>query len=128
LLLPILQREFPDCDALLPVPLYRWRQARRGFNQAFEICRPLARATGLRIVSDIQRIRATRYQSGLSAAERGKNLRDAFALPDLLTCRHPLVVDDVITTGATVAQLTRTLLKAGAETVNVLAVARAGRT
>jgi ComF family protein len=125
LLLPLLQEEFPDCDALVPVPLHGWRQAKRGFNQAFEICRPLRKASGLRIVTDIKRVRATRSQSGLCAAARRKNLRDAFAVPEHLTCRRPLVIDDVITTGATVTQLARILLKAGAESVSVLAVARA---
>ncbi len=127
LILPLLEKEFLHCDALLPVPLHRWRQARRGFNQAFEICRPLRKECGLRIVTDIQRVRATQSQTGLTAAERRKNLRDAFALPGLLTCRHPLIVDDVITTGATVTQLARTLLRAGAESVSVVAVAQVQR-
>jgi len=77
-------------------------------------------------IGNIKRSKPTRSQTGLSAAERKKNLRGAFTLPDLLTCRHPLIVDDVITTGATVTQLAQTLLRAGAETVSVLAVARAG--
>lgn len=124
LLLPAVQREFSTCDALLPVPLHRWRQARRGFNQATEICRPLAKLAGLRIVTDVQRVKATQPQSGLSATERKRNLQHAFALPALLTCRRPLVVDDVITTGATAGQLANMLLRAGAESVHVLAVAR----
>jgi len=125
LLLPFLREDFAHCDALVPVPLYRWRQARRGFNQAFEICRPLRNSSGLRILTDVKRSKPTRSQTGLSAAERKKNLRSAFTLPDLLTCRHPLIVDDVITTGATVTQLAQILLRAGAESVSVLAVARA---
>lgn len=124
LLLPVLRQDFPHCDALLPVPLHRWRQARRGFNQATEICRPLSAMSGIRMVTDIRRAKATQPQSGLSATERKRNLRDAFALPELLTCRHPLVIDDVITTGATVKQLAQLLLRAGAASVNVLAVAR----
>lgn len=127
LLLPVLQQEFSACDALLPVPLHHWRLARRGFNQATEICRPLAALTGLRIVTDVQRVKATRPQSGLNATERKRNLRHAFALPELLTCRYPLVIDDVITTGATATQLANMLLRAGAQSVHVLAVARVDR-
>ena len=125
LMLPILAEEFSHCDALLPVPLHRWRHARRGFNQAEELCRPLRRATGLRILTDIKRSRATRQQSGLSAAERQRNLEDAFDVVNFLPCRHPLIVDDVITTGSTVCQFANALLRSGAESVSVIAVARA---
>ena len=126
LLIPLLEAEFAHCDALWPVPLHRWRQACRGFNQAYEICRPLARRFGLRVLCDITRSKATRPQSGLSADRRRRNLRDAFSVPDLLRCRDPLIVDDVLTTGATVSQLSRILRKAGARSVSVLTVATAG--
>lgn len=124
LMLPVLQQEFTRCDALLPVPLHRWRHARRGFNQAVELCKPLRRATGLRILSDAVRTRPTVPQANLSASKRRKNLRDAFVVPEFLRCRHPLIVDDVITTGSTISQLARALFRAGADSVNVLAVAR----
>lgn len=124
LMLPLLDRDFGQCDALIPVPLHRWRHARRGFNQAIELCKPLRRATGLRILNDVIRTRPTIPQAGLSASERRKNLRDVFVVPDFLRCRRPLVVDDVITTGSTISQLTTALLRAGADSVNVLAVAR----
>lgn len=118
-------REFPHCDALLPVPLHRWRQMTRGFNQAVELCRPLSRRFGQRILMDVSRSKATQPQSGLSAADRRRNLHDAFQPPELLRCRHPVIVDDVITTGATVAQLSRILRRAGAQSIGVLAVATA---
>ena len=125
LLEPLLEREFPAADALLPVPLHRWRQARRGFNQATEICLSLARASGLRIVHDVKRTRATQSQSGLSATERRRNMRDAFGITRRLGCRRPVIVDDVMTTGATCSQLAEVLLRAGAASVGVLTVARA---
>lgn len=123
LLLPLLRSEFADCDALLPVPLHRWRHVTRGFNQAHELCRPLAAATGLPVCHPLRRVRATPSQSGLSAAARQRNLRKAFAMHGTLPCRKPLLVDDVITTGATCRQLTLSLLDAGAHEVSVLAVA-----
>ena len=125
LLSPVLASEFSHCDALWPVPLHRWRQFRRGFNQAYELCRPLARKFGLRILADVVRSKPTRPQSGLDAAARRRNLREAFSPPFVLQCRHPLIVDDVVTTGATVAQLSRVLRRAGAQSVSVLAVATA---
>jgi ComF family protein len=124
MLLPVLEDEFSQCDALVPVPLHRARHALRGFNQATELCRPLRRATGLPISQQVQRHRATRSQAGLTAAERNKNVRNAFSIKARAGCRYPLIVDDVITTGATCAQLATTLLNAGAEKVGVLTVAR----
>jgi ComF family protein len=124
LLLRTLEDEFPETDALLPVPLHRWRQMTRGFNQAMELCRPLAKRTGLPILTQVKRTRATAAQAGLNAAERRTNMRNAFAVSGKLKSRHPLIVDDVITTGETCSQLTITLRKSGAESVGVLAVAR----
>lgn len=120
-----LLEHFPDVDALAPVPLHRWRHAARGFNQAYELCRPLSRRNGLPIVRNAKRIRRTRPQSGLSTTLRRQNLRHAFAIDGELRCRHPLIVDDVMTTGETCRQLAVALLEGGAETVNVLTVARA---
>lgn len=125
LLPPVFEREFADCDALAPVPLYRWRHARRGFNQATELCRPLQRATGLPLLGSLRRVRNTRPQSGLGRKQRRKNLQRAFEVQEPLACHHPLLIDDVMTTGETCRQLTKLLLAAGAESVSVLVVARA---
>lgn len=125
LLLAEFLQNFRESDALVPVPLHRWRYATRGFNQATELCRHLGRATGVPVVTGIRRTRWTRPQSNLDAASRRRNLKGAFTPIGRLACRHPLVVDDVMTTGETVRQLARTLLAAGATTVDVLALARA---
>jgi ComF family protein len=125
LLLEPLVRHFPDVDALLPVPLHPRRHALRGFNQAAELCRPLQRQTGLPVIAAARRIRFTQPQTGLDAAERRRNVQAAFAVRETLRCRHPLVIDDVITTGETCRQLAAALLRAGARRVSVLAVARA---
>jgi ComF family protein len=124
----LLARVFPelpdDIDALLPVPLHWRRHAQRGFNQALELCRELESSTGLPIRCNIKRIRATPYQSGLEAEARSANLRAAFAARSHLSSRHVLLVDDVITTGATCRELASAALAAGAAKVSVLAVAR----
>lgn len=113
--------------ALLPVPLHWRRQAMRGFNQAEELCRVLRRRTGLPVLRNVVRVRATPYQSGLHALERRRNLRGAFAVRGSLDCGHVVIVDDVITTGETCARLARVLLDAGARRVSVLAIATASR-
>jgi ComF family protein len=125
LLEPLLAETFPAADALVPVPLHRWRHATRGFNQAQELCKPLARKFGLPVIGHARRVRRTRPQAGLDAAARRRNLRHAFAVDRRLRCRQPLVVDDVMTTGETCRQLAAALLDAGADTVGVLTVARA---
>lgn len=127
LMLRELVLHFPWVDALLPVPLHRWRHARRGFNQAFELARPLALHSALPLVTDTRRVRHTRPQAGLTAAERRRNLRRAFVVTRRLRCRHPLIIDDVLTTGETCTQLARALLGAGARDVSVLTVARAAK-
>ena len=114
-----------DIDALLPVPLHWRRLTVRGFNQALEISKPLARRYGLPIVNGVVRHRATRSQSGLTAAERNRNLQGAFTVRRTLSARHVLIVDDVVTTAATTRHVARVLLKSGVEKVSVLAVARA---
>lgn len=125
LLETLLSETFAAADALVPVPLHRWRHATRGFNQARELCRPLARRSGLPIVANARRTRRTRPQAGLDAAARRRNLKHAFAISGRLRCRHPLIVDDVMTTGETCRHLAYALLEAGAEFVSVLTVARA---
>ena len=117
--------QLPDgIDAVLPVPLHWRRRWHRGFNQAYEIAKPVARELGVPVVKKMRRKRATVFQSGLSARERARNLRAAFASRGSLIYRHVLIVDDVITTGATARQIAKIVLKAGAEKVSVLTVAR----
>lgn len=125
MLVPALDRLPADIDALLPVPLHWRRQARRGFNQAMELCRPLQRQTGWPLLHQVQRVRHTGYQSELGAAARRRNLQSAFAATDAVTARHVLIVDDVMTTGATCGELAAVLQGAGAGRVSVLTVARA---
>lgn len=118
-------------DALvLPMPLHRRRLAERGFNQAWELARMLARDTGLSTRADLLlRMRATDPQTGLNGASRRRNVRGAFVVPPAralwIEGRSVVLVDDVVTTGATAAEASRSLLRAGAAEVIVVAVARA---
>lgn len=114
-----------DIDALLPMPLHWRRQAMRGFNQAFELSRVLQKRSGLPLLAGIRRVRATAFQSGLDAADRRHNLRNAFRAQEPVTAKHVLIVDDVITTGETCARLAAVVIAAGAGKVSALAVARA---
>ena len=114
-----------DVDAVLPVPLHWRRHWLRGFNQAAEIGRPVAKRLGVPVIHPVKRRRATSPQSGLTAAERAKNLRAAFVVRKPIRHRHVLIVDDVITTGATVRQLASTLRRAGVKRVSGIAAAQA---
>lgn len=115
----------PDC--LVPVPLHHRRQARRGFNQATELARPIARALGLPLCpAALRRVKATESQQGLSAADRRNNLQGAFRCrqASAVQGRHVVLIDDVVTTGASVRAATSTLLDAGAQQVSVWCIAR----
>lgn len=125
----LLLEAFPRCpadiDALLPVPLHWRRMTQRGFNQATELCRPLRRGLSLPLLNGVSRRRATAYQSGLTSRQRDRNLRDAFVVRNPPISQHVLIVDDVITTGATTRHLALALQKSGVPKISVLAVARA---
>jgi ComF family protein len=116
-----------DIDALVAVPLHRWRRIRRGFNQAEEIAAPLLSRLRLPRIRNVVRVVSTPYQSGLAAAERRRNLKSAFRVRGSIAAKHVLIVDDVITTGETCRQLARVLVKSGVEKVSALALARASR-
>jgi len=114
----------PDC--LLPVPLHPDRQHRRGFNQALEIARPLSRRLEIPLQPRFcRRVRATVPQRQLDAGQRRGNLRGAFEASEKVEGHHIALIDDVMTTGATVREIASTLLKAGAAKVEVWVVARA---
>jgi ComF family protein len=115
----------PGIDGLLPVPLHWRRQLRRGFNQAAELCRALEADLRLPVLQQVRRTRSTPYQSGLGAEARRANLRGAFRLCKDTALQHVLIVDDVVTTGATCSQLAALLKAAGVAEISVLAIARA---
>ena len=114
-------------EVLLPLPLHPARLRARGFNQAVELARPLARRLGLPLLpSAAQRVRDTPPQAGLDRAARLKNLRGAFAVErERVKGRRIAVLDDVMTSGATLGELARALKQAGALEVECWVIARA---
>ena len=126
----------PDADIIAPVPLYRWRLLSRRFNQSALLGAALngesaalnGESAAIWIPDLLIRVRATKSQARLSASERRKNVRGAFRLRKRhgghVRGRSILLVDDVITTGATVEACVRALLGGGARSVDVLTLAR----
>ena len=116
-----------DVDCVFPVPLHPRRYAERGFNQSAEIARFAARGLALPVATGLAVRRTdTRPQVGLAPADRHVNLQGAFsARQEPVRGRRIAIVDDVITTGSTAAELARALRQAGAATVDVWCVARA---
>lgn len=117
-----------DAELVVPVPLSRWRLIWRRFNQAALIAQDVAAAAHLAYAPHVLvRTRATASQVGLSRTERRRNVAGAFAVPagarPAIDGRRVLLIDDIITTGATVGAAARALKKAGAARVDVLAVA-----
>jgi ComF family protein len=112
---------------ILPVPLHRARLRQRGYNQALELARPLGRALGVPVRHDaLLRSRATAAQTELDASSRRRNVRGAFVLSGGAALPpHVALLDDVMTTGATLAECTRVLKRAGVARVDVWALARA---
>ena len=113
----------PRPDALVPVPLHRRRLRERGYDQALELARPLAKALALPLAKDaLVRRRATTPQTDLGGRARRRNLEGAFAVRGPLPA-HVALVDDVLTTGTTLAEAARTLRAAGVERVDAWVVA-----
>ena len=117
----------PLPQALIPVPLHAQRLRERGYNQALELARPLARRFGVPLATDaLLRVRATAPQSELDAKARRRNLRAAFAAtPHARLPPHVALLDDVMTTGATVRAAAASLRRAGVQRIDVWACARA---
>jgi ComF family protein len=123
------QELLADADALVPVPLHWRRQWARRFNQAVALAQAISQTSGVPVLDDaLKRVRATRQQVGLTQPERESNVQGAFGLtPEgkaAVRGKRLILVDDVLTSGATVDTCARVLLRSGALNVDVLVFAR----
>jgi len=119
------QRDVDLPQLLIPVPLHPLRLMRRGYNQSIEIGRHLGTRLGLKMdVTNTTRLRQTDDQIGQSASARRRNMRGAFAVNGDLAGMHVALIDDVMTTGATLNELARACRRAGAAHIEAWAVAR----
>jgi ComF family protein len=116
-------------DVVVPMPLHWRRQWQRGFNQAELLARRTARSYGIPVSNAVRRIRSTAAQAGLSNAQRRENVAGAFQLRNrrAIEGRRVLLIDDVMTTGATASACALALKRGGAAAVTLLALARVDR-
>src|SRR5437016_7556512 len=117
-----------EADALVPVPLHWRRLWWRRFNQSAALAEVIAAKVNLPVAHAVARVKATRQQVGLTASERALNVQGAFRVPEAARAdvkgRPFVLVDDVLTSGATIDACSRVLLRAGAAAVDVLIFAR----
>lgn len=105
-------------DIITPIPLHWWKRTRRGYNQSNILSRIISMETGIRLEYFLRRVRNTRTQTRLSTEQRRENVRNAFALSDgCVQDKKILLIDDVLTTGATVNECARLLKERGAAAV-----------
>jgi ComF family protein len=113
-------------DLILPVPLHKTRYRQRGFNQAIEIGRTVAKELQIPLdLTSCKRHRDTPHQTELSAKKRRKNVKNAFSVIKPIDARHIAILDDVMTTGSTTHELAWALKKVGVSRVDVWVCARA---
>ncbi|MBL0317896.1 MAG: ComF family protein [Alphaproteobacteria bacterium] len=118
-----------DIDMILPVPMYWTRYLKRTYNQAYLLAHSLAKQTGIPLAAGILiRRKSTRYQAKLTRKQRQQNVKHAFAIKpkkrNQIEGKHILLVDDVLSTGATLESCCHKLLAAGAASVDVVTLAR----
>ena len=122
------QSPLPEVDTIVPVPLHKKRLQQRGFNQALVLARKFSPQDLKKIVPlALERRAFTQPQTGLNRADRNRNVKNAFAVrqPGSIQNKKVLLVDDVYTTGATVNECARILIRSSAREVHVLTLARA---
>jgi competence protein ComFC len=123
----MLDLDIPQTDGIVPVPLSIKGLRERGFNQSLLIAKFISRRIKVPLLMDLLfKKRETRPQIGLSAKQRMLNLKNVFGVREEIKGLRLLLVDDVMTTGATVTECSKQLIKAGAKEVFVLALARSG--
>lgn len=115
----------PEC--IIPIPLFKQRLRKRGFNQALEIARPLKKMLNLPIdYKSIVRVKNTAPQTLLPASDRKLNVKNAFKAVGEIHLKHVAIIDDVVTTMGTLAEVAKVLRSQGVERVDAWCIARAG--
>ena len=112
-------------EYLIPVPMHRKRLNKRGFNQAMELCHVLSKELNIPVLSNaVIKKKATEAQANLTAKQRRQNLKDSFAINEVINAQHIAIVDDVMTTGATMNEIAKLLEKAGIKHIEAWVCAR----
>ncbi len=120
------QHNPPWPEVIIPTPLHWRRLCKRGFNQAVEIAKPLAKEFNIPLdMRHHKRKRATKMQSDLSAKDRSLNVKSAFIVSNPFPWQHVAIVDDVVTTGSTIQEFAHTLKAAQVKRIDIWACARA---
>ena len=124
-LVPIVEREFAEADAVTFVPMTKRAQRRRGYNQSRLLAEGICRATGKELLCAVEKKRENADQRALSRQEREENMQNVFAVTDReqVKGKRILIADDTLTTGATASALAEVLKKAGAAEVYLITVA-----
>lgn len=129
-LYPLYMKDFPACDCVIPVPISKERMKDRGFNQSELLAKGVSEKTGIPLYSDVvYKSKETERQVGLNARERMINLAGSFSVKNgnKIKGKTALLIDDVLTTGATSNYIAKILKKHGAEEVYLLTIASTGR-
>ncbi len=107
-----------DADTIVPIPLFWWKNLRRGYNQAALLSQIVSEECGIKIADTLRRIKHTKTQTRLDEEQRRRNVRNAFVVKNgEIEDKIVLLIDDVLTTGATMNECARVLKEAGAEEV-----------
>lgn len=115
-------------DVLIPIPLYKEKKKKRGYNQAELIAKGIGIQLQIRVVTDyLERCKNTAPQKGLNEKQRVSNLKEAFVIQEkkkkkYVPLKHVLLIDDIYTTGSTIETCTNVLLKAGVEKVHFISI------
>lgn len=123
----LLQGFFNEIDAIVPIPLHWLRKLRRGYNQSRELALGISKATGLPVLSGVvRRVRNNPSQTTQTASQRMENVANVFQARSGLTYRHILLVDDVLTTGATMSACAQAICELNPDVrISVFTLARA---
>ncbi|WP_044206185.1 ComF family protein [Flammeovirga sp. OC4] len=117
---------FEDLDVMIPVPLHSKRYKERGYNQVDVLCNSIANVTKIKYdTSAVRRVKYTTSQTKKTREQRLKSMEEVFAIPtqESIIDKNILIVDDVLTTGATLESLGNTLLENGAKSISILTIA-----